>query len=743
MVCGGLATPGICAAGTCHVGKDCLIAGVPYTAGDPHPQFACLACQCRVVAKNPPATGGGSCAAPDYNTIQAAVDAASAGDTIIICPGTYNLTATVTVPVDLSFVGSGQANTIIDGANGGSGVQLFNGDGIGLSGGRHVTFRGLTFRNGRATGALLANGDPYAVYGGAIAATTVEVSDSTFTGNTARSPAEVHAMKPLVGGGAIAATDTVVRGCIFDGNVVQTEHDTALLIGGGAIFAQTIDVADTTFTKNRVVENNTDTLGVGGGGGAIYGRRVDVQDSTFSNNAAISNNVPVGAAIATGWWAKGGAIYVKDDSTPGAMPSYLNVVRSTFADNAAADRGGPIVAYADVVLVESALLRNTAYTGGAIAQIVDGPAVVVADKSTFDGNVSYGGGAIAGHGVVLANSTFTNNAASGAPRLSPSDPGYDPLCHDCDPCRGVLCGSFDHPLRCCEFGNGAGGAIAAKVSVSATNCIFAGNVGVSGTIHSGPSNYASAAAAAILTNTILASPPGVSMCAAFPGTSTNRIDGGGNFSVDASCAFTQPTSHANVSAAALALQSLADNGGRTPTVALSPGSIANGAGTCALDTDQRGRPRPGPGNPACESGAYELQAGAGTSCLVDENCDSNVCDGVCKCPRSQLYTFGAAEQPGSVWPGGTSTQSASPGCSVTVQNPNADVSLNCGLGAPFSVLGFAGYSSCSGSGGEDGDGWQVTSCPPPGQGSCCNGRPACSGNPPGTAAATFSVQCLP
>ncbi len=37
----------------------------------------------------PSGSGGGSCATPDYNTISAAVTAASAGDTIKVCPGTY------------------------------------------------------------------------------------------------------------------------------------------------------------------------------------------------------------------------------------------------------------------------------------------------------------------------------------------------------------------------------------------------------------------------------------------------------------------------------------------------------------------------------------------------------------------------------------------------------------------------------------------------------------------------------
>lgn len=56
---------------------------------------------------------------------------------------------------------------------------------------------------------------------------------------------------------------------------------------------------------------------------------------------------------------------------------------------------------------------------------------------------------------------------------------------------------------------------------------------------------------------------------------------------------------------------LADNGGPTQTHALLPGSAAiDGASDCVQDvtTDQRGRPRPGTGSPACDIGAFELQA---------------------------------------------------------------------------------------------------------------------------------------
>jgi hypothetical protein len=61
---------------------------------------------------------------------------------------------------------------------------------------------------------------------------------------------------------------------------------------------------------------------------------------------------------------------------------------------------------------------------------------------------------------------------------------------------------------------------------------------------------------------------------------------------------------------------LQDNGGRTPTMALLPGSPAiDIAGSGCPSTDQRGYPRPDIGESACDIGAYEVQdlaAGAGT-----------------------------------------------------------------------------------------------------------------------------------
>jgi hypothetical protein len=74
------------------------------------------------------------------------------------------------------------------------------------------------------------------------------------------------------------------------------------------------------------------------------------------------------------------------------------------------------------------------------------------------------------------------------------------------------------------------------------------------------------------------------------------------------CGFDQATDHVNLSAEALALGPLQDNGGPTETHALGAGSVAIDQipeADCEVDTDQRGEPRPG--DSMCDVGAFEVQ----------------------------------------------------------------------------------------------------------------------------------------
>jgi hypothetical protein len=133
--------------------------------------------------------------------------------------------------------------------------------------------------------------------------------------------------------------------------------------------------------------------------------------------------------------------------------------------------------------------------------------------------------------------------------------------------------------------------------------------------------------------------------------------------------------------------------------------------------------------------------------VTDGNCTTNIClVGVCRCPN-QFYTFTVNSNSGgpfdsAEWPGGTTSQSAVSGCSVTINRPNNNVDLVCTLAAPFSVNSYTGYSNCFGTNGEDGDGCQPVSCPPAGVGSCCSTRPSCSAALNGSATAQYFVQCI-
>lgn len=146
------------------------------------------------------------------------------------------------------------------------------------------------------------------------------------------------------------------------------------------------------------------------------------------------------------------------------------------------------------------------------------------------------------------------------------------------------------------------------------------------------------------------------------------------------------------------------------------------------------------GNNACSRCALNQ------TCRVDSDCLSGRCtDGRCKCGDRE-FTFTVVSNEGgwgdsAAWPGGTQSQTSSPGCSVTINNPNANIDLICTLAAPFAVNGFTGFTSCSGLGGEDGDGCEAVECPPAGIGMCCAGRPSCSAALNGRGKARYHVRC--
>jgi hypothetical protein len=112
------------------------------------------------------------------------------------------------------------------------------------------------------------------------------------------------------------------------------------------------------------------------------------------------------------------------------------------------------------------------------------------------------------------------------------------------------------------------------------------------------------AASLSVTNSIIAS-------CGFLDQESVLTSGGYNIESDSdTCGFDQPTDQVDVTADALKLGPLQDNGGPTPTRALGEGSTAIDVipqEACSETTDQRGAPRPESGGDRCDIGALEAQ----------------------------------------------------------------------------------------------------------------------------------------
>jgi len=260
------------------------------------------------------------------DSIQQAITDATAGDTIILNPGTYNqhdITISKNMNIGANTTAGGTAaNTIIDAQSLG---RIFN------VGGYSLTIDNLTLLNGLITG----SGD-----GGAIVFTTgtVNVTSSSF----------INCSAAHYGGAIFFTTGGNV-------NIISSSFTNCSATAGGAIFTDNgnITVTSSTFTNCSAPENGP------GYGGAIFAQHntaVTVTSSTFTNctanqGGAIATNsetLKITSSTFTNCSAKysathtqegwGGAIYTTGNTNT------ANVTSSTFT-NCSASRGGAIFTY--------------------------------------------------------------------------------------------------------------------------------------------------------------------------------------------------------------------------------------------------------------------------------------------------------------------------------------------------------------------------------------------------------------
>jgi CSLREA domain-containing protein len=335
------------------------------------------------------------------------------------------------------------------------------------------------------------------------------------------------------------------------------------LNGGGTVQIMQVGSSATVNLSSLTITNGNTHLG----GGINNNGILIVTNSTFSNNSAPSNS------------GVGGGIFNN---------GMLTISNSTFFNNSIGGGvGGGIYNFGGTLIVTNSTFSNNSVVGGDSFGSGGGiynAATLIVTNSTFSNNSAGGGGGggISNGGTLtITNSTFSNNSAS----------------------------------------DSGGGGIFNGGTLTVSNSTFSNN---------SASNSGGVGGGGIYNN---GTPVSIESTILADNTSGNCLgaitDEGYNLSDDTSCGFTSTTSQNGVLDTQLKLGPLQTNGGPTQTIALGAGSVAidaipltactyqnvnpctNPPTTSAsgpLVCDQRGEPRPSPGQNACDIGAFELQA---------------------------------------------------------------------------------------------------------------------------------------
>ncbi len=205
----------------------------------------------------------------DYTTIQAAVDAASGGDVILVAPGTYTDTQDGHV-VDMKAKAitlrstDGAAVTIIDGQNARRGIACYQGET------NATVIDGFTITNGDAV-EYDYNGDGDIDWweedrGGGIYcySSNSTITDCTISGNTADYGGGIHCYN---------GSSPTITGCTISDNSATSNG------GGIRCYQSSPTITDCTITDNTATTS---------GGGGIYceSSNPTITDCTISDNTA-------------------------------------------------------------------------------------------------------------------------------------------------------------------------------------------------------------------------------------------------------------------------------------------------------------------------------------------------------------------------------------------------------------------------------------------------------------------------
>jgi serine protease len=322
-----------------------------------------------------------------YPTIQATIDAASAGDTVLVAAGTYN--------ERIDF----HAKAITVASESGAGSTTINGDGVNVvvtinaNAGETPVLRGFTVRNGGANGstdgAIDTSGGPALIENNTITANrfcddgavSAAFSEATIRNNVISGNSQ--ACSGGVGGAGIAIRGA---GTVQVLNNVITGNTHTQAAGGVGLFA-----AGTPTISGNVIKDN---VGWQGGGISMF----NFSDATITNNIVVGNQA-----------AQGGGMYI---SVPFGARGPL-VVNNTIASNTA---NTGLAVYATGFDAQTTFV-NDILTGNGTAAVVHCDGTYDPNGPSLRFNDVYNSGTGPAYGGICTDQTGSNGNISADPRF--------------------------------------------------------------------------------------------------------------------------------------------------------------------------------------------------------------------------------------------------------------------------------------------------------------------------------------
>ena len=335
------------------------------------------------------------------NNIQATINSAVSGDRILLAPGFYNQSFTISGK-SLTIEGTGGAAATTISANGlnTSVVQINTCPSPG------VTFRGVTIQDGSTPGSAGSpDGFPHDGGGIVVSNSLLSVESCTFTNNHAGD--DGGAIYTLNGGATITGSSFVnnsaggaggamlirggmtLDGCSFAGNIAPG--------AGGAIYTITTSastITNTSFTGNSSTNSTP--------GGAIYASSagdMTIADCSFTSNTSASF---------------GGAIGTPAYSTATAF----DLTRCSFTGNTASASGGDggailVNTFVNLSLTDCVFTRNVAADLGGAVLKTGTSGSLTADRCGFFANSALrGGGVYSTTSATIRNGVMVGNNGS-------------------------------------------------------------------------------------------------------------------------------------------------------------------------------------------------------------------------------------------------------------------------------------------------------------------------------------------